>query len=81
MQITFCPFVYTESILLEELEFIVPNETAVNVQFRWVQHNTVASPAWAVDDIIIDCPQVFLTISFEEISRYIIHTLICYYSS
>ena len=72
---------YTESILLEKLEFTVSNETASNVHFRWVQHNTVASPAWAVDDIIINCSQVFLTISFEEVSRYIMHTIICYYSS
>jgi len=62
-------FVYTESELLREREFTVPMKAAINVQFRWVQHDTLASPSWAVDDIIIDCPQRFLKISFEEVSR------------
>jgi len=61
--------VHTESVLLHELEFTVSMEAAINVQFRWVQHDTLASPAWAVDDIIIDCPQRILKISFEEVSR------------
>ncbi|XP_065916123.1 uncharacterized protein [Dysidea avara] len=72
---------YNESILLEELEFTVSNETASNVHFRWVQHNTVASPAWAVDDIIINCSQVFLTISFEEVSSELVRRLECHSGS
>ncbi|XP_065916114.1 uncharacterized protein [Dysidea avara] len=72
---------YNESILLEKLEFTVSNETASNVHFRWVQHNTVASPAWAVDDIIINCSQVFLTISFEEVSSELVRRLECHSGS
>ncbi|XP_065916119.1 uncharacterized protein [Dysidea avara] len=72
---------YNESILLEQLEFTVSNETASNVHFRWVQHNTVASPAWAVDDIIINCSQVFLTISFEEVSSELVRRLECHSGS
>jgi len=39
---------------------------STNVQFRWIQYNTTGSPAWAIDDIIIDCNDYFQRISFEE---------------
>ena len=41
-----------------------------DIQFRWIQYDTLGSPGWAIDDIVIDCTcpaeNFFKTISFEE---------------
>ena len=43
------------------------------LQFRWIQNNTLESSAWAVDDIIIFCnlnsDHCQRDISFEETSE------------
>lgn len=50
-------------------EYVVECVTP-NVQFRWIQYNTTYAPAWAIDDIIIDCLLHFYkSISFEELPK------------
>ena len=41
------------------------------VQFRWIQFDTIGSPMWAIDEILIDCldGNFFKTISFEELPK------------
>ena len=42
---------------------------ATDVQFRWIQFDTTGSPVWAIDDIVMDCPNFYKRISFEEDPR------------
>ena len=39
-----------------------------DVQFRWIQYDTIGSPSWAIDDIVISCRAgtIFKDVSFEE---------------
>ena len=43
---------------------------ANEVQFRWIQFDTIGSPMWAIDEILIDCESpggyFFRSVSFEE---------------
>lgn len=68
-------FMFAASRLVKEFNIKAKNRTDVSVQFRWVQDNTPGNPAWAIDDIKIDCfyPSVetfnhcgYKSISFEE---------------
>ena len=61
-------FVATKSIKEHVLEFQSNNIQFLWVQFRWIQYDTIGSPVWAIDEIIIECPkfQVYESISFEE---------------
>ena len=55
--------VATRSITENVLEF-----QSNDIRFRWIQYDTIGSPSWAIDDIIIMCPDenFFKSISFEE---------------
>ena len=54
------------------------NATGVDtqLQFRWIQDKTLGSPAWAIDDIVIDCfhlnsnDNCYKPIRFEEDTEY-----------
>ena len=60
-------FVATKSIKEHVLEFQSNNTQFLWVQFRWIQFDTIGSPVWAIDDILIDCLGFFFrSISFEE---------------
>ena len=42
---------------------------ATDVQFRWIQFDTIGSPVWAIDEILFDCSapgNFFENIHFEE---------------
>ena len=56
-------------------EFNVSNKgtSETELQFRWIQNNTLESPAWTIDDIMISCLlnsySCYKSISFEETSE------------
>jgi len=46
---------------------IVLRNNSEHLQLRWIQDNPESNPAWAIDDIYIECGQeFFIPISFEE---------------
>lgn len=55
---------------VEELLVRARGTIDTQLQFSWVQNNTLERPAWAIDDIEIDCllnyDNCYKSISFEE---------------
>ena len=49
---------------------------ANEVQFRWIQFDSIGSPMWAIDEILIDCDSPggansYRSVSFEERPKYV----------
>ena len=61
---------YTESTTVEEFRMRARSTVDTQLQFRWMQNLTLESPAWAIDDIEIDCLlnsyNCYKSVFFEE---------------
>ena len=60
----------TGNEIVNEHRVRVSGTSDTRLQFRWIQNNTLESPAWAIDDIVIFCSDhCQKDISFEETSE------------